>query len=70
MYCKCIYHTRIMDIMWFINEREKCYPHQARKAYLGSAMRDRYTPTHVQTSLQISAVFMNHASRESDTDEA
>ena len=22
-------------------EREKCYPHQARKAYLGSAMRDR-----------------------------
>ncbi len=39
---------------------EKCYPHQAREGYLGSAMRNRSTPTHVQTSLQTSRV---HESR-------
>ena len=29
-------------LVWQVHtEREKCYPHQPRKAYLGSAMRDR-----------------------------
>lgn len=35
----------------------------------GSAMRNHLTPTRVRTSLQISVVFLIHASKESTTDE-
>ena len=47
--CPCAYRTlasvQIFNLflkhVFLDGVREKCYPHQARKAYLGPAMRDR-----------------------------
>ena len=55
--------------------REKCYPHQARKAYLRKVGHERPIKNQLMyrykvAYIQISVVFTNHAPRELDTGEA